>query len=196
MFTCMPLTGSFFWGSNSSMPRHILAVLLLIPLAGCAEDGGGGPVISSLSTPTKAEAGMDAPAASNSEEADSEGVSFEGESDPVITMTPTQNGVTAHLAWEQPSDINVEGYYVYFGKHASQVSNAEESSSEESNSEESTSEVPDSCSHGESQAVHSPSATINGLEPDTSYFFAIRAFNKSESLCSNEIVAVTPSVQS
>lgn len=191
MFTYLTLTSSFFWRLNSSVPRHILAVLFLIPLAGCAEDGGGGPVISSLSTPTKAEAGMDTPPAPNSEEADSEGVSFEGETDPVITMTPTQNGVTAHLAWEQPSDIDVEGYYVYFGKHASQEPNAEEPSSEES-----TSEVPDSCSHGESQAVHSPSATINGLEPNTSYFFAIRAFNKSESLCSNEIVTVTPPIQS
>lgn len=191
MFMCVTVTSSFFWRSNCSMTRRILAILLLLPLAGCAEDGGGGPVISSLSPSTKAEAEMDSPPAPNSEEADSEGVSFEGEADPVITMTPTQNGVTAHLAWEQPSDINVDGYYVYFGKHASQ-----EPSSEGPSSEESTSEVPDSCSHGESQEVDSPSVTINGLEPNTSYFFAIRAFNKSESLCSNEIVAVTPSVRS
>ncbi len=191
MLMPMTLAGFFSLKSNNSMTRRILVVLLLMPLAGCAEDGGGGPVISSLSTSTQAEAGMDSPSAPSPQEADSEGVSFDGETDPVITMTPTQNRVIAHLAWEQPPDINVEGYYVYFGKHASQEQNSDEPSSEES-----TAEVSDSCSRGESQATDAPTATITGLEPNTSYFFAIRAFSKSESFCSNEIVAMTPPVQS
>jgi hypothetical protein len=59
-------------------------------------------------------------------------------------------------------------------------------------------EEPRFCSDGESQTVQAPSATITGLEPNTPYFFAIRAFNEneSESLCSNEITAVTPPAQS
>ena len=184
-----------------SMAYLIPFILSLILLTGCSNDGAGGPIISSLSTPTDATAGVNSPPAPNSERADSEGVSFDGETDPVITMTPTQNGVTAHLTWDQPSDIKVDGYYIYYGKRSSQElssqeSRSEKSSSEEPVSEESGSEEPSSCSSGESQAVEAPTATITGLEPNTSYFFAIRAFNESESLCSNEIVAVTPPAQS
>ncbi len=171
-------------------------ILSLILLTGCSNDGAGGPIISSLSTPTDATAGVGSPPAPNSEGADSEGVSFDGDTDPVITMTPTSTGVTAHLTWDHPSDIKVTGYSIYYGKRSSEEPGQEEFGSEESNSEESSSEEPNSCSRGESQVVEAPAATITGLEPNTSYFFAIRAFNESESLCSNEIVAVTPSTQS
>ncbi len=190
----LTLEDSVSFGSRKfiiSMAHPALLILSLILLAGCSNDGAGGPIISSLSTPTDATAGGDSPLAPNSEEADSEGISFAGETDPVITMIPTLTGVTAHLTWDHPSDIHVDGYYIYYGKYSSQ-----EPSSEESSSEESTSEESNSCSHGESQAIAAPTATITGLEPNTSYFFAIRAFNESESLCSNEIVAVTPSAQS
>jgi hypothetical protein len=109
--------------------------------------------------------------------------------------------VTAHVSWDPPSDFKVAGYQIYYGKSSSENSISEGSSSEESNSEESileesSSEEPNSCSHGESQAVDTPPATITGLEPNTPYFFAIRAFNESESLCSNEFFAVTPPAQS
>lgn len=191
MSPVMTLANIVFRKSIFSIPYLIFVVPLLMPLTGCSNDGAGGPIISSLSTPTDATAGVDSPPAPDSEGADSEGVSFDGETDPVITMTPTLTGVTAHLTWDHPSDIKVDGYYIYYGKRSSQ-----EPSSEESSSEESTSEEPNSCSHGESQAIDAPTATITGLEPNTSYFFAIRAFNESESLCSNEIVAVTPPVQS
>ena len=176
--------------SNISMAHLILAIFLLMPLimplAGCSGEGGGGPIISSLPTPTDDAAGSDSDQATNLEVAGSD-----GEQDPAITMTSTPTGVTAHVTWVPPPGIEVTGYHIHYGKRSS-----EEPSSEESASEESASEEPSSCSSGESQAVEAPPATITGLEPNTTYFFAIRAFNKSESLCSNEITAVTSSAQS
>ncbi|HWF59481.1 MAG TPA: fibronectin type III domain-containing protein [Nitrospira sp.] len=174
--------------SSFSMPLLILVIPFLMSLAGCSNEGAGGPMVSSLSTPTDAREELDSDPASHSAVADSGG---EGEEDPTITMTSTPEGVTAHLTWDRPSDIKVAGYHIYYGKRSS-----EEPSSEEPSSEESSSEEPSSCSSGESQAVEAPPATITGLEPNTRYFFAIRAFNESESLCSNEITAVTPPVES
>jgi hypothetical protein len=163
-------------------------------MAGCSNDGAGGPVISSLSTPTDSAAGLDLDLASTSADSDSG-----GEEDPIITMTSTPEGVTARLTWDHPSDINVASYYIYYGKRSPEQpgsggSVSEEPVSEATVSEEQISEAPSSCSQGESLAVDVPAATITGLEPNTPYFFAIRAVNKneSESLCSNEIIAVTP----
>lgn len=187
-----------FLSRKSIIPMAYLIplILSLILLTGCSNDGAGGPIISSLSTPTDATAGVGSPPAPNSEGADSEGVSFDGDTDPVITMTPTSTGVTAHVSWVHPPGMNVVGYNVYYRKQPSAEPSSEESSSEEPVSEESGSEESSSCSSRESQAVEAPAATITGLEPNTRYLFAIRAFNESESLCSNEIVAVTPPTQS
>jgi hypothetical protein len=176
--------------SNISMAHLTLSVLLLMPLAGCTGEGAGGPVISSLSTPTDASAGSDSDQTSNSD--NSEPAHHDGDEDPIIAMTPTPTGVTAHLTWDPPPDFNVAGYYIYHGKRLSEEPRSE------TNSEESNSEETSSCSRGEKHAVDAPPATITGLEPNTLYFFAIRAFNEneSESLCSNEIMVVTPSAQS
>lgn len=171
---------------NISMAHLIFAIFLLMPLTGCTGEGAGGPMVSSLSTPTDAAAGSDSDQAPNSAVADSD-----GEEDPMITMTPTPTGVTAHVTWDRPSDFNPTGYYIYYGKRS-----PEELRSKESSSEESSSEEPTSCSRGESQPVEGPPATITGLEPNTPYFFAIRAVNDSESICSNEITMVTPPVES
>jgi hypothetical protein len=181
------------WKPTFSMTYLALFTLLLMPLAGCSGEGTGGPTISSLSTPTDASAGLDSNQASQSEATDSD-----GEEDPVITMTSTPTGVTAHVTWVRPPDMNVAGYNVYYRKQASAEPSSEESNSEEPVSEESSSEEPSSCSTGQSQTVDGPSATIVGLEPNTRYLFAIRAFNEneSESLCSNEIPAVTLPAQS
>jgi hypothetical protein len=111
-------------------------------------------------------------------------------------MTPTSDGVTAHVTWDHPAGINVTGYSIYYGKRSSDEPSSNESDSEESDSQKLGSEEPNACSRGESQAVEASPATITGLEPDTPYFFAIRAFNDSESICSNEITVMTPSVQS
>ena len=176
--------------SSNSTAYLILVMPLLMALAGCTGEGAGGPVISSLSTPTDAPTELDSDQASDSEEADHDHDG--GGEDPIITMTATPTGVTAHVTWTPPSGIDVAGYDIHYGKHTSQ-----EPTSEESGSEEVTAEEPTACSRGERHAVDGSSATITDLEPNTEYFFAIRAFNQneSESLCSNEITAVTPSAQ-
>lgn len=179
------------WKSNVSITYLAFFILSLIPLAGCTNDGAGGPTISSLSTPTDATAGLDSDQVPQSETTDSD-----GEEDPIITMTSTPTGVTAHITWDRPPDMNVAGYKIYYQKQAPAEPSSEESSSEEPASEESSSEEPSLCSSGESQTVEAPSATIVGLDPGTPYVFAIRAFNESESLCSNEIPAVAPPAQS
>lgn len=169
--------------SNLSTASLLLVIPVILSLAGCTGEGGGGPIISSLSWPTDPTAGSNSEPDAHSEDGDHD----DGDEDPIIMMTSTPTGVTARLTWDPPSGIDVAGYNIHYGKHTSQ-----ETSSEESGSEEVTSEEPTACSRGESQAVEGPSATITDLEPNTEYFFAIRAFNESESLCSNEIVAVTP----
>jgi len=196
--TLETLVSLFSRKSIISTAYPALLILPFIALAGCTNDGAGGPTISSLSTPTNASAGLDSDLASDSEIEDSA-----GEEDPVITMTSTPTGVTANLTWDPPPNVKVTGYQIYYEKHSSENQGSEESIEEEldwsegsARPEDSTSDKPSLCSYGESQTVEAPSATIVGLDPGTPYVFAIRAFNESESLCSNEIPAVTPPAQS
>lgn len=188
------LDNSFsFISRKSILSVHLgLLILSLLSLAGCSNDGGGGPVISSLSTPTDTSTELDSDQVSDSPAADPD-----QENDPIITMTSTPTGVTAHVTWDRPPDFNATGYNVYYAKRSpEEPPSEEESSSEGSGLEESSSEEPNACSGEESPTVEYPSAMITGLEPNTSYFFAIRAFNESGSLCSNEFLAVTPPAQS
>ena len=172
--------------SNISMAHPILVIFLLMPLAGCTGEGGGGPTISSLSTSKDASADLDSDQAPHSEATDSD-----GEEDPIITMTSTPTGVTAHMTWDHPSDYtNGAGYKIYYRKQPA------EEQTEEQTSEESSSEEPGACSYEERQTVEAPPATITGLEPNTQYLFAISTFNTSGSLCSNEITVVTPPAHS
>ena len=176
---------------------------ITLPLAGCGADGEGGPMISSLS-PT-ADSTENAPANTDARSMETELTGEEGsmtsrpvmdemselpadllpdstepdsssEEDPTIAMTPTTTGVTATLTWDPSSDADVTGYHVYYGKQPSGS--------------------PGSCNvYEESRTVEAPPATITGLDPNTPYFFAISAFNESESLCSIEIMVVTPPVK-
>ena len=176
----------FVHGKSNISIAHLILVIFLLALPGCTNDGVGGPIISSLSTPTDAASELDSDQSSNSEPAH-----HDGDEDPIIAMTPTPMGVTAHLTWEPPPDRNVAGYRIYYRKQLSVEQRSEESSSEDSSSEELS-----ACSYEEHQTVEAPPAIITGLEPSTQYLFAISAFNESESLCSNAILAVTPPAQS
>ncbi len=180
------------------MAYSALLIFPLLSVVGCTGEGTGGQVASSLSMPRDVTEGLDSDHAHNSAPADAG-----GEADPIITMTPTSDGVTAHMTWDPPHGIKVTEYHVYYRKHLTTEPSSEELSSEESDSEESSSEKlssaePSFCSLGEKQGVEAPSATITGLEPNTQYVFAIRAVtvNEAESLCSNEITASTPPAQS
>ena len=198
MMTLETLVSLFSRKSIISTAYPALLILPFIALAGCTNDGAGGPTISSLSTSTDASADLDSDQAPHSEATDSD-----GEEDPIITMTSTPRGVTANLTWDPPPNVKVTGYQIYYEKHSSENQGSEESIEEEldwsegsARPEDSASDKPSLCSYGESQTVEAPSATIVGLDPGTPYVFAIRAFNESESLCSNEIMAATPPAQS
>jgi Fibronectin type III domain len=169
---------------------------LVLPLVGCGADGSGGPVISSLSTPTDSQSSATNPTAEGDATASRTSVATAatanesenpdlvaalpdqpGEENPAVAVTSTPSGATARLTWDATADPNVVGYTVYYGKKSSREHG--------------------SCSYEESQSVEAPPATIAGLEPNTPYFFAISAYGgESESLCSNEVLVVTPSVQS
>lgn len=189
-----------------AMAQVMVLSLIAFPLVGCGADGQGGPVISSLSTPTDTPSGDGAPSndptptespveedptiamSETPTDPSAEGRELEAdpdnfrliEDDPTISLDPTPTGATAKLTWAESADPNVEGYFVHYGKQSSGE--------------------PGSCSYQESQRVGTPPATITGLEPNTAYFFAISAFGESESQsdtpCSNEVLVVTPSVQS
>ncbi len=184
-----------------AMAQVIVLGLIALPLAGCGADGQGGPVISSLSTPTDAPSGEGVPSDSNPTTTDSSveedptvtstedatasaaedfepatmAESDDGEEDPTISVTSTPTGATARLNWDASPDPTVSNYYVYYGKQSSGE--------------------PGSCSYEASQPVETPPATITGLEPNTPYFFAISAFGESESPCSSEVLVVTPPAQ-
>jgi Fibronectin type III domain len=183
---------------------HIMVLsVIVLPLAGCSDDGQGGPSISSLSTPTDNQPSENTeadttstetaaneqddptistapteiePVPSEVAEADPETpvAGLEGES---IPFTPTE--ATARLTWAVNPDPTVTGYRVYYGK---------ESSGE-----------PGSCSYETSQSVEAPPAIITGLEPNTPYFFAISAFGgeegEAESPCSNEVLMISSPAQ-
>ncbi|MBS0150561.1 MAG: fibronectin type III domain-containing protein [Nitrospira sp.] len=170
-----------------SIAYPVVMILLLSSVTGCADENAGGPVASNLSAPTNATGAMESEEASHSTVADV------GGEDPMITMTSTSSGITANVSWDQPPGFNVAGYTLYYGKH-SQGSESVETTSEESDSEASHSEELSWCSQGESKTVKASSTTITGLEPNTQYFFAIRAFTEveSENLCSNAIMMTTP----
>jgi len=183
---------------------HIIVLsVIVLPLAGCSDNGQGGPSISSLSTPTDNQPSENTEADTTSTEtaaieqddptiseapteiepfpsevaeADPETpvAGLEGES---IPFTPTE--ATARLTWAVNPDPTVTGYRVYYGK---------ESSGE-----------PGSCSYETSQSVEAPPAIITGLEPNTPYFFAISAFGgeegEAESPCSNEVLMISSPAQ-
>ena len=202
--------GLYYRNFTIAMARVIVLGLIVLPLAGCDADGGGGPAISSLSTPTDNSPSMGAASDTDSAtttsggkgeqedpmvsmtsgpmedmipESDEPGPSGTGSDeidDPSVSVTSTPTGATARLTWDASADPDVQGYFIHYGK---------KSSGEFA-----------SCSYEESQRVGSPPATITGLDPNTAYFFAISAFGESESEsdspCSNEVLVITPSVQS
>ncbi len=176
------------WQSVDSIVALAAVMLFLLPLTGCADERTGQPALSNLAVPMDGADRWDAEQAVHST-----GAEAGNEKDPVITMTATPSGITANVSWEHPPDFNVAGYVLYYEKQAPE-SPYEEAGSDEPGSENSDATEPSWCSQGERQTVAIPSVTITGLEPNTSYVFAIRAFteNESESLCSNPIVVVTP----
>ena len=89
------------------------------------------------------------------------------------SSSPTPGGASAFLSWDPVGDPSVLGYIVHYGKSSSGMFG--------------------SCSYERATFSSSPSATITGLAPNTTYFFAVSAFNGLESACSAEVATVTSS---
>ncbi|MBK9308323.1 MAG: fibronectin type III domain-containing protein [Nitrospira sp.] len=199
----MNLIDFFYHLFTRSTAGLILLGVIALPLSGCGEQEGGGPIISSLSTPADDpasteeanESSLDSSTSDLSEGDDQALGSPEHDAedsevfanladsneadDPAISLTSTPDGVTARLTWDASTDPNVSGYHVYYGKQSSGEYG--------------------SCSYEEGQTVEVPPAEISGLEPNTPYFFAISAYGgdggEAESPCSNEVLLVTPPAQ-
>lgn len=94
-----------------------------------------------------------------------------GETSGVDPSTPSARA-TASLAWSPVSDPSVSAYFVHYGRQPSPD--------------------PGICAYENSISVNSPSVTVTDLDPNTTYYFAVSAYNGLESACSDEVSTVTP----
>ena len=83
---------------------------------------------------------------------------------------PTGQASTS-LAWDPVG--GVVGYYVHYGTHSPND--------------------PGSCAYDQSTFTATPTATVDSLAEQTTYYFAVSAFNGLESACSAEVSTVTGS---
>lgn len=81
--------------------------------------------------------------------------------------------VSVSLAWNAVPDQSIIGYFIYYGTQSPNSSG--------------------SCSYSSSRYTTSALATVDGLAPNTTYFFAVSAYNGLESPCSAEVSTVTQS---
>jgi len=77
----------------------------------------------------------------------------------------------ASLAWDPVPDVH--GYVLYYGP--------------------SSPGSPGSCAYAQSTFTSDPSVTVTGLANNTTYYFAVSAYNGLESACSAEVSTVTGS---
>lgn len=92
------------------------------------------------------------------------------EGSPVSSLaSPT---ASKSLAWDPVTGVH--GYLVYYGSESPGA--------------------PGSCAYAQSVFTTTPSVTVTGLTPNTTYYFAVSAFNGLESVCSSEIMTVMDSV--
>lgn len=85
--------------------------------------------------------------------------------------TATPVGATASLEWLPVEDPSVIAYFVHYGRQSPGQ--------------------PGSCTYESSMYVDSPSATVTDLDPGTTYYFSVSAYNGLESPCSEEVSTVT-----
>ena len=78
---------------------------------------------------------------------------------------------SASLAWDPVG--GVFGYYVYYGTQSPRT--------------------PGSCAYAQATFTSTPAATVTNLAANTTYYFAVSAYNGRESVCSAELATVTDS---
>ena len=99
------------------------------------------------------------------------GCGMEGGQGPIVSTTASATAATASLAWDPVNDTSIVGYYIHYGKQSSNQSG--------------------SCSYDNVQFVPSPQGTITDLELQSTYYFAVSAYNGIEGNCSNEVYTNT-----
>ncbi|HKT34688.1 MAG TPA: fibronectin type III domain-containing protein [Nitrospira sp.] len=102
---------------------------------------------------------------------DGGGISFDAGQGGNGSAAPT-GSASASLAWDPVG--NVLGYIIHYG---TQSPNSQ-----------------GSCAYAQSLFSSTPSATVTGLSANTTYYFAVSAYNGLESACSAEVTTVTQSV--
>jgi hypothetical protein len=80
-------------------------------------------------------------------------------------------GASVSLAWNPVIEPGMIGYFMHYGTRPSNSSG--------------------SCKYAHSRFTSSPSITVTGLAPNTTYYFAVSAYNGIESACSSEVSTVT-----
>jgi len=90
---------------------------------------------------------------------------------PTVSTTASATAATASLAWDPVNDSSVVGYYIHYGKQSPNQSG--------------------SCSYDSVQFVPSSQGTITDLELQSTYYFAVSAYNGIEGNCSNEVYTNT-----
>ncbi|MCP9454575.1 MAG: fibronectin type III domain-containing protein [Nitrospira sp.] len=89
----------------------------------------------------------------------------------LMTSSLSATGAAVTLAWDPVADPTVIGYYIHYGKQSpNQVG---------------------SCTYEESQFVATPQGTVTDLDPNSTYYFAVSAYNGIHSPCSNEVQVTT-----
>ena len=97
----------------------------------------------------------------------------------ISTATSGSSTAAVILTWNPVQDSSLTGYYVHFGTQSANSGG--------------------SCTYTQStfyslaalSNTTSPMVTLTGLSPNTTYFFAVSAYNGKESTCSNEVSTFT-----
>ncbi|MBX3330289.1 MAG: fibronectin type III domain-containing protein [Nitrospira sp.] len=94
-----------------------------------------------------------------------------GEQEPMIPTSSTPSGSTISLIWDPVNESNIIGYYIHYGKQSPNQ--------------------PGSCAYDQAMYVSSTQGTVTGLDPGSTYYFAVSAYNGVRGVCSNEVYTET-----
>lgn len=95
------------------------------------------------------------------------GCGASGEQEPMIPTSSTPSGSTVRLVWDSINESNIIGYYIHYGKQSPNQ--------------------PGSCAYDQATYVSSSQGTVTGLDPESTYYFAVSAYNGERGGCSDEV---------
>ncbi|MDH4081084.1 MAG: fibronectin type III domain-containing protein [Nitrospira sp.] len=206
--------GFFYQLFTRSTAGLILLGVIALPLSGCGEQDGAGPVVSSLSTSTDSDESVN-----NADDSAQDSVLDEpvlGGEEPIDNPFAWAEDGDAHSSTDLGPDPDETGpeedsiaslidapRETPTVSMASTPTGAVASVTWESIPDpkvkgyyiyygKQPSPDPGVCSYDDRIAADAPAVTIAELEPNTPYFFAVSAYGRLESLCSSEASAITP----